>query len=91
MQLTLLESHRSFFQATECALVSVLAHLGKPDTRLAVLDRGFRVPAQIIEYAAGLLPQIAPGLSAPTSEAMRRLMAASSACPSYPDSTTTVA
>src|SRR5262249_31340463 len=46
---------------------TLLAHLGKPDTRLAVLDRGFRVPAQIIEYAARLLPAIAPGLSAPTS------------------------
>jgi DNA helicase IV len=46
---------------------TLLAHLGKPDTRLAVLDRGFRVPAQIIEYAARLLPTIAPGLAAPTS------------------------
>ena len=45
----------------------MLGHLGKPDTRLAVLDRGFRVPAQIIEYAARLLPTIAPGLAAPTS------------------------
>jgi DNA helicase IV len=32
-----------------------------------VLDRGFRVPAQIIEYAARLIPSIAPGLEAPTS------------------------
>jgi DNA helicase IV len=46
---------------------ALLAHLGKPDIRLAVLDRGFRVPAQIIEYAARLLPTIAPGLAAPTS------------------------
>jgi DNA helicase IV len=46
---------------------TLLGHLGKPDTRLAVLDRGFRVPAQIIEYAARLLPSIAPGLAAPTS------------------------
>src|SRR6185295_3949957 len=46
---------------------TVLAHFGKPDIRLAVLDRGFRVPAQIIEYAARLLPAIAPGLAAPTS------------------------
>jgi DNA helicase IV len=46
---------------------TLLSHLGKPDTRLAVLDRGFRVPAQIIEYAARLLPRIAPGLAAPTS------------------------
>ncbi len=46
---------------------TLLTHLGKPDTRLAVLDRGFRVPAQIIEYATRLLPTIAPGLAAPTS------------------------
>jgi DNA helicase IV len=46
---------------------TLLRHLGKPDTRLAVLDRGFRVPAQIIEYAARLLPAIAPDLAAPTS------------------------
>lgn len=46
---------------------TLLGHLGKPDTRLVVLDRGFRVPAQIIDYAARLLPDIAPGLSAPTS------------------------
>jgi DNA helicase IV len=46
---------------------TLMTHLGKPDTRLAVLDRGFRVPAQIIEYAARLLPSIAPGLAAPTS------------------------
>jgi DNA helicase IV len=46
---------------------TLLSHLGKPETRLAVLDRGFRVPAQIIEYAARLLPVIAPELAAPTS------------------------
>jgi DNA helicase IV len=46
---------------------TLLTHLGKPDTRLAVLDQGFRVPTQIIEYAARLLPAIAPGLGAPTS------------------------
>jgi len=46
---------------------TLLAHLGKPDSRLAVLDRGFRVPLQIIEYAARLLPTIAPGLATPTS------------------------
>ena len=46
---------------------TLLRHLGKPDTRLAVLDRGFRVPAQIIGYAARLLPAIAPDLAAPTS------------------------
>lgn len=46
---------------------TLLGHLGKPDARLAVLDRTFRVPAEIIEYAARLLPSIAPGLAAPVS------------------------
>jgi DNA helicase IV len=46
---------------------ALLAHLGKPDARLAVLEQGFRVPAQIIEFAARLLPEIAPGLGAPRS------------------------
>jgi DNA helicase IV len=45
----------------------LLEHLGKPDARLAVLEQGFRVPAQILDYAARLLPQIAPGLGVPTS------------------------
>jgi DNA helicase IV len=44
-----------------------LEHLGQPDAVIDVLDRGFRVPAAVIEYAARLLPTIAPGLSAPTS------------------------
>ncbi|MEV6522255.1 AAA family ATPase [Longispora sp. NPDC051575] len=46
---------------------TLLAHLGKPDIRLEVLDRGFRVPEQIIGYAARLLPTIAPGLASPVS------------------------
>lgn len=46
---------------------ALLAHMGKPDARLAVLNQGFRVPAQIIDYAARLLPQIAPSLGKPTS------------------------
>jgi DNA helicase IV len=45
----------------------LLQHLGKPDARLAVLEQGFRVPAQILDYAARLLPEIAPGLGVPTS------------------------
>ncbi|WP_246002339.1 HelD family protein [Allorhizocola rhizosphaerae] len=45
----------------------LLEHLGKPDARLAVLEQGFRVPAQILDYAARLLPEIAPGLGVPTS------------------------
>lgn len=44
-----------------------LEHLGQADAVIDVLDRGFRVPAAVISYAARLLPVIAPGLSAPTS------------------------
>ncbi|GAA2022461.1 AAA family ATPase [Terrabacter terrae] len=44
-----------------------MRHLGKPEHDLVVLDRGFRVPAAVIEYAARLLPVMAPGLGAPVS------------------------
>ncbi|MGI4895169.1 MAG: HelD family protein, partial [Janthinobacterium lividum] len=45
----------------------VLGHLGKPEGQLEVLDRGFRVPSAVIDYAAKLLPRIAPGLGIPKS------------------------
>lgn len=44
-----------------------MAHLGKPDHDLVELDRGFRVPAVVIDYAARLLPHISEGLGPPTS------------------------
>jgi DNA helicase IV len=44
-----------------------LGHLGKPDAHVEELTRGFRVPGDVIEYAARLLPEIAPGLAPPTS------------------------
>lgn len=44
-----------------------MAHLGKPDHDLVELDRGFRVPGLVIDYAARLLPHISEGLSPPTS------------------------
>ena len=44
-----------------------LAHLGKPDAHVEVLRRGYRVPAAVIEFAARLLPHIAPGVSPPES------------------------
>ncbi|MCU1538920.1 MAG: ATPase [Humibacillus sp.] len=44
-----------------------MGHLGKTEHDLVVLDRGFRVPAVVIEYAARLLPVMAPGLGAPVS------------------------
>jgi DNA helicase IV len=46
---------------------SSLHHLGKPGSHVEVLDRGFRVPASVIEYAAQLLPHMAPGLGSPVS------------------------
>ncbi|MFY0407681.1 HelD family protein [Solicola sp. PLA-1-18] len=44
-----------------------LGHLGKPGAVVEELTRGFRVPADVIAYAARLLPSIAPSLSPPTS------------------------
>ncbi|WP_265443641.1 HelD family protein [Flexivirga meconopsidis] len=44
-----------------------MTHLGQQDHHLEVLDRGFRVPASVIEFAARLLPSMAPGLGAPSS------------------------
>jgi DNA helicase IV len=45
----------------------LLGHLGKPDASLRVLEVGYRVPRQILDFAARLLGQIAPGLSRPVS------------------------
>ncbi|HLN78157.1 MAG TPA: AAA family ATPase [Nocardioidaceae bacterium] len=44
-----------------------LTHLGKPKAHIEQLTRGFRVPGEVIEYAARLLPVIAPELEPPTS------------------------
>ncbi len=44
-----------------------LAHLGKPTAHLEQLTLGFRVPGEVIEYAARLLPVVAPGLEPPRS------------------------
>lgn len=44
-----------------------LRHLGKDDAHVEELTRGFRVPAAVIDYAARLLPLMAPGLAAPRS------------------------
>ena len=46
---------------------AALAHLGKPDAVVDELTRGFRVPGEVIEYAARLLPRIAPDLTPPVS------------------------
>ncbi|WP_040161954.1 HelD family protein [Nigerium massiliense] len=44
-----------------------LTHAGVPQARLTELVEGFRVPGQVIDYAARLLPAIAPGLTPPRS------------------------
>ncbi|MGZ8743622.1 MAG: HelD family protein [Nocardioides sp.] len=46
---------------------TALGHLGKPGAHIEQLTQGFRVPGEVIEYAARLLPVIAPGLEPPTS------------------------
>src|SRR5690606_19938491 len=45
---------------------SVLTHLGQ-DGQVTELTLGFRVPREVLDYAARLLPAIAPGLAAPRS------------------------
>ncbi|SDY44453.1 DNA helicase IV [Geodermatophilus africanus] len=47
-----------------------LAGLGRPDTEVRPLTRGYRVPGEVLEYANRLLPVIAPGL--PAATAVRR-------------------
>lgn len=44
-----------------------MGHLGKPDGVIKILERGFRVPASVIDFAAQLLPSMAPGLGVPVS------------------------
>jgi DNA helicase IV len=45
----------------------MLAHLGKSTAELRVLDTGYRVPRQILDYASRLLGHIAPGLTPASS------------------------
>jgi DNA helicase IV len=45
----------------------MLGYLGKPDADYRVLDTGYRVPRQILDFASKLLTEIAPGLSPATS------------------------
>ena len=44
-----------------------LEHLGKPASTITELVAGFRVPRSVIEFAARLLPSIAPSLTPPHS------------------------
>src|SRR4029077_10637015 len=45
----------------------MLSHLGKPEADLRVLDTGYRVPRQILDFASRLLAQIAPDLAPASS------------------------
>jgi DNA helicase IV len=45
----------------------MLAHLGKREADLRVLETGYRVPRQILDFASRLLDHIAPGLGAARS------------------------
>jgi DNA helicase IV len=45
----------------------VLANLGKAGAGLRVLDTGYRVPRQILDYASRLLAYVAPGLAPASS------------------------
>ncbi|MGY1785421.1 HelD family protein [Geodermatophilus sp. SYSU D00698] len=47
-----------------------LADLGRPDTAVRPLTRGYRVAGEVLDYANRLLPAIAPGL--PAATAVRR-------------------
>jgi DNA helicase IV len=54
-------------QATTAAAThgwpELLGHLGKPQAQLRVLEVGYRVPRQILDFASRLLPVIAPGIA----------------------------
>jgi DNA helicase IV len=45
----------------------LLGHLGKEEADLRVLETGYRVPRQILDFAGRLLDEIAPGLGAAQS------------------------
>jgi hypothetical protein len=44
-----------------------LAGLGRPDTAVRPLTRGYRVPREVLDYANRLLPLLAPGLPSATA------------------------
>ena len=46
---------------------TALEHVGHPEAAVTELVEGFRVPGAVIDYAARLLPHIAPGLTPPRS------------------------
>jgi DNA helicase IV len=46
---------------------TVLGHLGQPTGEVTELTLGFRVPREVLDYAARLLPWVAPELAVPQS------------------------
>jgi DNA helicase IV len=47
--------------------LQTLTGLGRPDTPVRPLTRGYRVPGEVLDFANRLLPLIAPGLPAATA------------------------
>ena len=63
-----------------------LTGLGRPDTAVRPLTRGYRVPSEVLDYANRLLPVIAPGLPAGHRDPVgARLAAAYGRWPRSPD------
>ena len=58
---------------------TTLTHLGHPGAAVEVLERGYRVPAAVIDFASRLLPTIAPGVAPPCPCARTRAPSTSSA------------
>ncbi len=46
---------------------AAMSHLGKDAASVEVLDRSYRVPSSVLEFASRLLPTIVPGMTQPQS------------------------
>jgi DNA helicase IV len=70
---------------------ALLTHLGKLEAPVQVLDTGYRVPRQILDYASTLLPVLAPGLSPAQSlrQDPRSLTVTPVTAPALPDALAT--
>jgi DNA helicase IV len=53
--------------AAATSWTDTLEHLGKPDARIVPLTTGYRVPAEVLDFANRLLPHLATGVAAAVS------------------------
>ena len=72
MQLTLLESDRSFLRSSECAALSIVAHLAIVWAAMASTNGSFRLPtserdARLMGTAARSRPRLGEGGQSPVS------------------------